>query len=40
MRDGTYRLIEVKGDNMIEDVVVKAKEATANDGIKYISMPT
>ena len=31
MADGTYRLIEVKGDNMIDDAVVKAKAAAAEE---------
>lgn len=31
MSDGTYQLIEVKGDNMIDDVVVKAKKAAAEE---------
>lgn len=31
MSDGTYQLIEVKGDNMIDDFVVKAKQATAEE---------
>ena len=40
MKDGTYQLIEVKGDNKIDDVVVKAKkeaalEMAAASGIKY-----
>ncbi len=26
MEDGTYQLIEVKGDNMIDDAVVRAKK--------------
>ena len=38
--DGTYQLIEVKGDNKIDDTVVKAKAAAANEmavasGIEY-----
>ena len=41
MDDGTYQLIEVKGDNMIDDVVVQAKQAAAEEmaaasGMKYI----
>ena len=41
MSDGSYQLIEVKGDNMIDDVVVKAKQAAAEElavasGVKYI----
>ena len=40
MADGTYQLIEVKGDNKIDDVVVQAKKAAAQEmaiasGIKY-----
>lgn len=31
MKDGTYRLIEVKGDNMIDDTVVLAKKAAAEE---------
>lgn len=31
MDDGTYRVIEVKGDHMIDDPVVKAKEAAAEE---------
>lgn len=46
MSDGSYRLIEVKGDHMIEDEVVKAKEAAArelaaaNDKMEYIMYPS
>lgn len=41
MTDGSYQLIEVKGDNKIDDVVVKAKKAAAEEmavasGIKYL----
>lgn len=41
MTDGSYQLIEVKGDNMIDDVVVKAKQEAAEElavvsGVKYI----
>ena len=41
MEDGSYQLIEVKGDNKIDDPVVKAKEKAAEEmavesGIKYI----
>ncbi|MCR5294481.1 MAG: TnsA endonuclease N-terminal domain-containing protein [Lachnospiraceae bacterium] len=41
MADGSYRLIEVKGDNKIDDEVVKAKAAAAEEmaaasGVKYI----
>lgn len=44
MKDGTYRLIEVKGDNKIDDVVVQAKKTAAEEmatesGIKYIMYP-
>ena len=40
MKDGTYQLIEVKGDNKTDDVVVQAKkeaalEMAAASGIKY-----
>lgn len=40
MADGTYQLIEVKGDNMIDDAVVKAKAEAAEEmsvasGIQY-----
>lgn len=31
MEDGTYQLIEVKGDNKIDDIVVKAKANAANE---------
>ena len=31
MSDGTYRLIEVKADNMVDDVVVKAKQSAAEE---------
>ena len=31
MSDGTYRLIEVKGDHMIDDTVVKAKKDAAEE---------
>lgn len=31
MKDGSYQLIEVKGDNMIEDEVVKAKRTAAEE---------
>lgn len=31
MKDGTYQLIEVKGDNMIDDAVVKAKKEAADE---------
>ena len=41
MADGSYQLIEVKGDNKIDDVIVKAKQAAAEEmavasGIKYL----
>ena len=41
MSDGSYQLIEVKGDNKIDDVVVKAKQAAAEEmavasGVKYL----
>lgn len=41
MTDGSYQLIEVKGDNKIDDTVVKAKQAAAEEmaiasGIKYL----
>ena len=41
MADGSYQLIEVKGDNKIDDVVVKAKQAAAEEmavasGVKYL----
>lgn len=41
MDDGSYQLIEVKGDNKIDDTVVKAKQAAAEEmaiasGIKYL----
>lgn len=31
MTDGSYQLIEVKGDNMIDDPVVKAKQIAAEE---------
>ena len=31
MNDGSYRLIEVKGDNMIEDSIIKAKTDSARE---------
>jgi hypothetical protein len=31
MEDGSYQLIEVKGDNMIDDIVVKAKADAARE---------
>ena len=31
MADGTYQLIEVKGDNMIDDTVVQAKKDAAKE---------
>lgn len=41
MTDGSYQLIEVKGDNKIDDTVVKAKQTAAEEmavasGIKYL----
>lgn len=41
MADGSYQLIEVKGDNKIDDAVVKAKQEAAEEmavasGVKYI----
>ena len=41
MEDGSYQLIEVKGDNMIDDEVVKAKAEAAEEmsvasGMKYV----
>ena len=44
MADGSYELIEVKGDNKIDDSVVKAKQNAAEEmavasGIKYIMYP-
>lgn len=41
MADGSYQLIEVKGDNKIDDIVVKAKRAAAEEmavasGIHYL----
>ena len=41
MTDGSYQLIEVKGDNKIDDTVVKAKKAAAEEmavasGVKYL----
>lgn len=41
MEDGSYRLIEVKGDNMIDDEVVQAKAEAAEEmsvasGMKYV----
>lgn len=41
MNDGSYQLIEVKGDNMIDDEVVKAKAEAAEEmsvasGMKYV----
>ena len=40
MADGSYQLIEVKGDNMIDDAVVKAKADAATimaveSGVEY-----
>lgn len=44
MEDGSYQIIEVKGDNKIDDVVVKAKSQAAEEmavasGVKYIIYP-
>lgn len=44
MADGSYQLIEVKRDNMIDDEVVKAKKTAAQEmavasGIDYIMYP-
>ena len=44
MTDGTYQLIEIKGDNKIDDAVVKAKRAAAEEmavasGINYLMYP-
>ena len=44
MKDGTYQLIEVKGDNMIDDSVVKAKAEAAQElavasGLEYKMYP-
>ncbi len=41
MEDDTYQLIEVKGDNMIDDVVVRAKKDAAEEmalasGVEYV----
>ena len=41
MEDGSYQLIEVKGDNKIDDEVVLAKKAAAEEmavasGIQYL----
>lgn len=41
MADGSFQLIEVKGDNKINDDVVKAKQAAAEEmavasGVKYL----
>ena len=41
MTDGSYQLIEVKGDNMIDDAVVRAKKAAAEEmsvasGMRYL----
>ncbi len=41
MADGTYRLIEVKGDNKIDDRIVQAKKQAAEEmaaasGVEYI----
>ena len=44
MADDSYQLIEVKGDNKIDDTVVKAKKAAAEEiaaasGIEYLMYP-
>lgn len=44
MEDGSYQLIEVKGDNMIDNSVVRAKKAAAEEmslasGMKYLMYP-
>lgn len=44
LEDGSYQLIEVKGDNMIDDVIVQAKKNAALEmaiasGIEYIMYP-
>lgn len=31
MNDGTYMILEVKGDNMLDDPIVKAKKAAAEE---------
>lgn len=31
MNDGTYMILEVKGDNMLDDQIVKAKKASAEE---------
>lgn len=41
MEDGSYQLIEVKGDNMIDDAVVNAKKVAAEEmaiasGVRYL----
>ncbi len=41
MADGSYQLIEVKGDNKIDDIVVKAKQEAAEEmaiasGVRYL----
>ena len=41
MKDGSYQLIEVKGDNKIDDEVVLAKKAAAEEmavasGVRYL----
>ena len=41
MADGSYQLIEVKGDNKIDDAVVRAKATAAEEmaiasGVKYL----
>jgi hypothetical protein len=44
MSDGTYQIIEVKGDNKIDDAVVQAKKEAAEEvasvsGVSYIMYP-
>ena len=41
MKDGSYQIIEVKGDNKIDDTVVKAKQVAAEEmavasGVQYL----
>lgn len=45
MTDGTYELIEVKGDHIIDDSIVKAKQLAAEEmaresGIRYVMYPS
>ena len=44
MKDGSYQIIEVKADNQIENVVVKAKadaakEIAAESSMEYVILP-